>query len=134
MSMNKKIFGFATALALAGMTAQAWAKPVTYQADPTHTFANFSYNHLGLSRQNNSFNDTKATLVLDLEEKTGQLEVEIDLASVNTGAAIFNEHLQGKDFFNTEEHPVARFESTEIVLDRKSTRELKSRGHLVCRL
>jgi len=117
MSMNKKIFGFATALALAGMTAQAWAKPVTYQADPTHTFANFSYNHLGLSRQNNSFNDTNATLVLDLEEKTGQLEVEIDLASVNTGAAIFNEHLQGKDFFNTEEHPVARFESTEIVFE-----------------
>lgn len=117
MTFNKTIITAVSTIVISCLSLPAVAKPVTYEADPTHTFANFSYEHLGLSRQNNSFNDGKATLVLDLEEKVGQLEVEIDLQSVNTGAKVFNEHIQGKDFFDTKNHPIARFESTEIVFD-----------------
>jgi len=117
MNISKTLISTACAAVFVSSSAIAWAEPVTYQADPTHTFANFSYNHLGLSQQNNTFNDTTATLVLDLEEETGSLEVEIDLTSVNTGTAIFNEHLQGEDFFDTANYPTATFKSTEIIFE-----------------
>lgn len=117
MTFCKKIISVACVAVFASTSAVALADPVTYQADPTHTFANFSYDHMGLSRQSNTFNDTTATLILDLEAKTGELEVEIDLTSVNTGAAIFDEHLQGEEFFDTANYPTATFKSTEVIFD-----------------
>jgi len=114
---SKKLISIACAAVFAGTAGLAAAEPVTYQVDPTHTFAHFVYDHMGLSRQNNSFENTSGFLTLDLEEKTGELQIEIDLLSVNTGAKIFNEHLQGADFFDTENHPTATFESTKIVFD-----------------
>lgn len=117
MTISKKIISAACATVFAATSAVAWADSVTYQADPTHTFAHFSYEHLGLSRQNNTFDDTTATLILDMEQKTGELEVEIDLTSVNTGVAIFNEHLQGEEFFDTANYPTATFKSSKIIFD-----------------
>ncbi|HLR30498.1 MAG TPA: YceI family protein [Paenalcaligenes sp.] len=117
MLNHKKIISAACAAIFASTAGVAVAEPVTYQADPTHTFAHFIYDHMGLSRQNNSFENTNGVLTLDLEEKTGDLQIEIDLLSVNTGAKIFNEHLQGEDFFDTENHPTATFESTKVIFD-----------------
>jgi len=117
MHYGKKIISLGCAVVFAGSAGVAMADSVTYQADPTHTFANFSYDHMGLSRQTNTFNDTKGTLVIDFEDKTGQLDVEIDLRSVNTGAKVFDGHLQGEDFFDTEKYPTATFTSDTIVFD-----------------
>src|SRR5690625_4859613 len=110
MVNNKKINSTASAAIFPATASVAVAEPVTYQADPTHTFANFSYDHMGLSRQSSSFENTSGVLTLDLEEQTGDLQVEIDLRSVNTGAQIFNDHLQGEEFFDTENHPTASSE------------------------
>ncbi|HLS17876.1 MAG TPA: YceI family protein [Paenalcaligenes sp.] len=117
MFNHKKIVSTACAAIFAATASVAVAEPVTYQADPTHTFAHFSYDHMGLSRQSSSFENTSGVLTLDLEEQTGDLQVEIDLRSVNTGAQIFNDHLQGEEFFDTENHPTATFESTKIIFD-----------------
>jgi len=117
MNFSKTIISASMAAIFASTAAVALAEPVAYQVDPTHTFANFSYEHLGLSRQNNTFNNTTGVLILDLEKKTGKLDIEIDLLSVNTGADIFNEHLQGPDFFDTENHPTAFFESNEVIFN-----------------
>ena len=39
----------------------------------------------------------------------------IQAASIDTGISGRDEHLRGTDFFDTENHPTIRFESTEIV-------------------
>ena len=90
----KSIKRIAAALALTGaMAASAVAAPVTYGVDGTHTFPRFSYSHFGYSTQLSSFSKTTGTVVFDAEAKKGSVDIVIDLKSVSTGFADFNEHI-----------------------------------------
>ena len=104
----------ATAAAALLAANAAFAAPVTYAIDPTHTFARFSYNHLGLSTQLSRFDKTTGAVVFDKAAKTGSVDVTIDTKSVNTGSAVFNEHIQGPDFLDTAQFPTATFKSTAV--------------------
>jgi polyisoprenoid-binding protein YceI len=95
----------------------AWAAPLSYQVDDTHTFARFSYSHLGLSTQLSSFSKTRGTVVFDAEAKTGSVDITIDTKSVQTGSDLFNEHIQGEDFLDTARFPTATFKSTKVVFE-----------------
>ena len=58
------------ALALsATVLSSAWAAPVTYQVDSSHTFPRFSYLHLGYSTQLSSFSKTTGKVIFDAEAK-----------------------------------------------------------------
>ena len=95
----------------------AQAAPVTYQVEPSHTFVHFSYKHLGLSTQSQRFDKAQGTVTLDQEAKTGSIDMKVDTRSVSTGFPLFNEHIQGKDHFNTEQFPEATFVSKDIQFD-----------------
>lgn len=41
--------------------------------------------------------------------KTGQVEIVMDITSVNTGVELLNRHVQSKDSFNAAEFPTGRF-------------------------
>ncbi len=105
----KRIALFA-ALAAASFAAQA--APVTYTIDNSHTYPYFTYNHLGFSNQTHRFDKTTGTVTLDRKAKTGSIDVVIDATSVNTGYALFNEHIQAADFFDTTVYPTITFKST----------------------
>jgi len=112
--MNK-FTRFAGVIALAtGLAAPALAAPATYVIDPTHTFARFSYSHLGLSTQLSKFDKTSGTVVLDQAAKTALVDIVIDTTSVDTGYATFNEHIQAPDFLDTAQFPTATFKSTKV--------------------
>src|SRR3974390_3215510 len=49
------------------------------------------------------------------DETTGQLEIRIDAASVDTGSGIKNGKVKSKDFFDVEQNPYITFKSTKIV-------------------
>jgi len=100
------------ALAAASLAAQA--APVTYTIDNNHTYPNFTYNHLGFSNQSHKFDKTAGTVVLDRKAKTGSVDVTIDATSVNTGSALFNEHIQAVDFFDTAQYPTITFKSSKM--------------------
>lgn len=100
--------------ALAAVSAAAQAAPVTYTIDNSHTYPHFTYNHLGFSNQTHKFDKTSGTVVLDRAAKTGLVEVTIDATSVNTGYALFNEHIQASDFFDTANHPSITFKSSNV--------------------
>ena len=96
----------AAALAFASVAAgSALAAPVTYNVDGSHTFPRFSYSHFGLSTQLSSFSNTTGKVVFDAEAKKGSVDIVIDMKSVSTGFADFNEHIQGKDFLDTTKFP-----------------------------
>jgi polyisoprenoid-binding protein YceI len=106
---------FAAVVALAtGLATPALAAPATYVIDPTHTFARFSYSHLGLSTQLSKFDKASGTVVLDRAAKTASVDIVIDTTSVNTGYATFDEHIQAPDFLDTAEFPTATFKSTKV--------------------
>ncbi|HZX33674.1 MAG TPA: YceI family protein [Rhodocyclaceae bacterium] len=109
--MKKSLALIALAAAFA---APAFATPDTYKVDDTHTFARFEYNHLGYSNQIHRFNKTSGNVVFDKAAKTGSVDVVIDAKSVDTGSSVFNEHIQGEDFFDTATYPTITFKSTKV--------------------
>ncbi len=87
----------------------AFAAPETYIIDNTHTFPRFEYSHFGYSTQAHCFTKTSGKITLDRAAKTGAVDVTIDAKSVDTGYALFNEHLQGEDFFDTAKYPTITY-------------------------
>ena len=99
------------------MSSAAYAAPETYVIDTTHTKPRFEYNHLGFSTQLSRFDTTSGTITLDRAAKTGAVDVTIDAKSVNTGYALFNEHIQAEDFFDTQKYPTITFKSDRMKFD-----------------
>ncbi|MGC4061859.1 MAG: YceI family protein [Aquabacterium sp.] len=108
---------FAAAVLASSFAASVFAAPETYVTEPNHTFANFSYTHMGLSTQLSKFSKTSGTVVFDKAAKTGSVDITIDMKSVDTGSNLFNGHIQGADFLDTDKFPTATFKSTKVVFD-----------------
>ena len=110
----KKISMIAAGALAAGLSFNAMAAD-TYQLDPNHTYPSFEADHFGgVSTWRGKFNKSSGTVVLDRAEKTGTAEVTIDLASINTGNAKLDEHLQKAEFFDTAKYPTAVYKGTSI--------------------
>jgi polyisoprenoid-binding protein YceI len=98
----------------ATISTAAVAAPETYVIDSNHSMPRFSYSHFGYSTQLSRFDKATGKIVIDRAAKTGSVDVTIDTTSVNTGFALFNEHIQGEDFFNTAKFPTATFVSKKM--------------------
>jgi polyisoprenoid-binding protein YceI len=98
----------------ATISTAAVAAPETYVIDSNHSMPRFSYSHFGYSTQLSRFDKATGKIVIDRAAKTGSVDVTIDTTSVNTGFALFNEHIQGDDFFNTAKFPTATFVSNKM--------------------
>jgi len=92
----------------------AFAAPETYVIDTNHTKPRFSYNHFGYSTQLSRFDDATGKIVIDKAAKQGTVNVTIQAKSVDTGYALFNEHIQGDDFFDTAKYPTITFVSNKV--------------------
>lgn len=101
----------------ASLSSAAFAATETYVIDGTHTFPRFEYNHLGYSTQVSRFDKTSGKITLDRTAKTGSVDVVIDAKSVDTGYALFNEHIQGEDYFYTAKYPTITFKSSSMKFD-----------------
>jgi polyisoprenoid-binding protein YceI len=110
----KKLTAFAIASLL---SSAAHAAPETYVIEPSHTLPRFEYSHFGYSIQLSRFDKTSGTITLDRAAKTGSVDVTIDATSVNTGSALFNQHIQAADFFDTEMFPTITYKSTKLKFD-----------------
>ena len=102
------------ALGLSTLAANALAAPETFAIDPGHTLPRFEYSHFGYSTQVHRFDKTSGRITIDRAARTGSVDVTIDAKSVNTGFALFNQHIQGEDFLATEAHPTITFKSTAV--------------------
>lgn len=115
--MKTKLIGaLAIALPLAAM-----ATPENYTIDPTHSYAYFEVDHLGVSNQRGRFDRTSGKFVLDRVAKSGSVELNIESASVSTGDNLkgsrprtLDDHLKTADFFNVAEFPRMAFKSTGV--------------------
>lgn len=105
---------FPVLLLAACVSMPAFAAPATYVIDNSHTYPRFSWNHLGFSTQVARFNDVTGKVVFDRQAKSGSVDLVIDMKSVDTGFATFDEHIQAEDFFDTAKYPTATFKSTKV--------------------
>jgi len=102
-------------LVTASFASAAFAAPVTYQIDPTHTEVVFSWSHFGFSNPTAKFQSSTGTLVLD-EDNPAASSVEVTFAidSLNTGVPALDTHLKTADFFDAATYPTASFKSTKV--------------------
>ena len=110
----KKLITLAIA---ATLSTAAFAAPETYTIEGTHTFPRFEYSHFGYSLQQSRFDKTTGSITLDKAARTGAVDVTIDATSVNTGYPLFNQHIQGEDFFDTAKYPTITYKSTKVNFD-----------------
>ncbi|MDN0075815.1 YceI family protein [Crenobacter sp. SG2303] len=113
------------ATVLAGLTASAFAAPVTYSVDPTHTHAGYEVSHLGFSIQSGVFTQTSGTVVLDNAAKKGSVDISIDANSLNSYLPARDKHLKSADFFNVAKYPTITFKSNDLVFSGDKLTEVK---------
>ena len=109
--MNKFVLALGAAAAMASL-APAQAQTVTYTLDPTHTFVTWEALHFGTSTSRGRFDKKEGKITIDRTARTGSVDITIDMASISTGVAPFDNHLRSKDFFDVANHPTARFQAT----------------------
>ncbi|AEA59333.1 putative signal peptide protein [Burkholderia gladioli] len=110
--MKKTLIMAAGALA-AALSIPAMAAPVTYQLDPSHTYPSFETDHFGgLSVWRGKFDTSSGTVTIDRAAHTGTVEVTTKIASIHTGSAKLDEHVQTPDFFDAAKYPDATFKGT----------------------
>ncbi|ATF85439.1 polyisoprenoid-binding protein [Burkholderia gladioli] len=110
--MKKTLIMAAGALA-AALSIPAMAAPVTYQLDPSHTYPSFETDHFGgLSVWRGKFDTSSGTVTIDRAAHTGSVEVTTKIASIHTGSAKLDEHVQTPDFFDAAKYPDATFKGT----------------------
>ena len=61
------------------------AAATEYLVDPTHTYASFAIDHLGFSTQRGRFERSSGQIRYDEETRSGDVEIRIDAASLDTG-------------------------------------------------
>jgi polyisoprenoid-binding protein YceI len=83
-----------------------------YTVDPGHTYVSFAISHLGFSTMRGKFNEQTGSLQFDPAAKKASVMIEIDAASIDTGHAKRDAHLQSPDFLNAVENPTITFKST----------------------
>jgi len=98
-----------TTLATLACAATAFAAPVSYQVDPAHTYPSFEADHMGISVWRGKLNKSRGTVSLDKADGSGQVDITIDLASIDFGQDQLNAWARGAEFFNVKKYPKATY-------------------------
>lgn len=85
----------------------------TWALDKAHTKVGFAVKHMGVSTVRGEFHDFDGALEVD---ENGNLSAygTVQAASVHTNQEQRDEHLRSADFFDVENYPEIKFESTSI--------------------
>jgi polyisoprenoid-binding protein YceI len=103
------------AVLAAGFAAPAFAAPQPVDIDLSHTRVWFYVNHLGFSEMYGDFTQFDIDLKLDPENLANStMNASIDTSTVDMRHDGLNKHLKNKDFFNVEQFPAMRFETTGV--------------------
>ncbi|HJW95097.1 MAG TPA: YceI family protein [Thermoanaerobaculia bacterium] len=87
----------------------------TWQIDPAHSTIEFAVKHMMFTTVRGRFKDVKGTIHADESKPDGSsVEVEINAASIDTGAADRDAHLRSADFLDVEQHPTLTFRSKRV--------------------
>ena len=107
----------------------------TWTIDASHSQAEFTVQHMMITRVRGRFSDVTGTITLDPEspENSG-VAVEIDAASIDTREPDRDAHLRSGEFLDVESYPALTFRSTRVEgLELQEGAEFKVIGDLTIR-
>ena len=109
MYMNRNILTLATLLLLAAVSA--FAAPVNYQISDKYNITFTGGGEVG-----GIFKTLKGTIVFDEQTPAAShIDLTIDVASVNTGNGLMNNHLKSAEWLDAAKYPAIHFTSKKIV-------------------
>ena len=95
-----------------------------YTDEDGHAYIAFSYDHQGFSNPILRFNGDAFEARMDLvpnDPTATTLTVDLDPSMIDSGVGAFDDHLRSADFFDVEQFPEARFETTSLSMDSPTT-------------
>lgn len=91
------------------MTKSIWA------IDPTHSEIGFKVKHMMFTNVSGKFTVFEAAIENEDDHfETSKISFNADVNSINTGNTERDNHLISADFFDSQNHPLLTFNSTEI--------------------
>ena len=109
MKYNFRQSGFVVACAFATAAAAA---PATYNIDPEHTHPSFEADHFGgMSVWRGKLTASNGTVVIDREAKSGNVDIVIDMNSIDFGLEKLETHVKSGDagMLDTAKFPTATY-------------------------
>lgn len=111
LSMIKHVLEAALVLAC----GHAFADPVAYRIDDSHSFANWSLRHV-VSKTSGTFTNIKGKIMIDAENlANSSVDAKINMASVNSSHAKRDDHIKKADYLDVEKFAEMTFVSKKIV-------------------
>ncbi|MDQ1374423.1 MAG: hypothetical protein QOJ09_1761 [Actinomycetota bacterium] len=92
-----------------------------YVIDAPHTSVEFIGRHLMITKVRGRFPEVSGTITIDPEPERSHVDVEINVASLDTGNADRDGHLRSPDFFDAAQYPTIRFRSTKVEAGKSGT-------------
>jgi polyisoprenoid-binding protein YceI len=91
---------------------------MTWTLDPAHSAVTFSTKHMMVTTVRGGMQIRDFDLDFDPDDlAASSVRVSLDVASIDTGQAMRDNHLRSADFFDAEKFPVIDFVSTRIEAD-----------------
>lgn len=103
----------------------AAAAPVAYTLDPAHSWVHFELSHFGTSTVRGRLGPARGSVTLDRAAGAGEIGIEIDTASVDTGLALFDARIRRADLLASEGHPTAWFVARDLRFDGARLAEVR---------
>jgi polyisoprenoid-binding protein YceI len=86
----------------------------TWSVDPKHSEVGFAVKHMGIATVRGEFTEFEGTLEIGEDLSTAKAYGTVKVESVDTSEPDRDAHLRSPDFFDAEQFPELRFESTRI--------------------
>ncbi len=107
-----------------GFFTGANAQIKDYKIDSNHTYPSFEADHLGISKWRGKFNSSSGTLKFDKATGQGQVDITIDMTSVDFGHRLMNGWAKGPGFFDAEKNPIAMFKGQFAAINNNQPTEV----------
>lgn len=86
-----------------------------WKSDKAHSHLAFSVTHMGISDQPGIFKTFEVTIKSEKPDfSDATVELTADVASINTGVEMRDNHLKSADFFDVAKYPTLNFKSTGL--------------------
>ena len=90
------------------------AESVHYTIDPMHTYPSFEADHMGISVWRGKLDRSSGGVNLDKAAGNGDVEIVIDLSSIDFGLDALNTWARGREFFDVAKYPTATYKGTLV--------------------
>ncbi len=114
--MIRKTFTYLLLGIILCLSSTAQAEDYIIDTKGMHAFIEFKIKHLGYSWLLGRFDKFNGTFSYDKNNpKKNKVQINIDVASLDSNHAERDKHLRSKDFFNVDKYPKSSFVSTGYV-------------------